>query len=172
MEKTIGMRIKECRVKMGMTQDELAERLLTKKSTVSAYENDKIDIKISILKQVAKELDTTVFYLVGEQDEDISNEVMQMAMVLQQIQSRKLRMAAIEQVKVLAAMTVANKQDAVLKAKINFIIEEIERCQKANGGKWACSIPEKYFAKLEKNEYIWSPQYTVHKLIMGLTISS
>lgn len=68
-----------------------------------------------------------------------------------------------------AAITVANKQDAVLKAKINFIIEEIERCQKANGGKWACSIPEKYFAKLEKNEYIWSPQYTVHKLIMGLT---
>lgn len=67
MEKTIGMRIKECRVKMGMTQDELAERLLTKKSTVSAYENDKIDIKISILKQIAKELDTTVFYLAGEQ---------------------------------------------------------------------------------------------------------
>ena len=30
MEKTIGMRIKECRVKMGMTQDELAEALLTK----------------------------------------------------------------------------------------------------------------------------------------------
>ena len=105
MEKTIGMRIKECRVKMGMTQDELAERLLTKKSTVSAYENDKIDIKISILKQVAKELDTTVFYLVGEQDEDISNEVMQMAMVLQQIQSRKFRMAAIEPVKVLAVIT-------------------------------------------------------------------
>ena len=105
MEKTIGMRIKECRVKMGMTQDELAEALLTKKSIISAYENDKIDIKISILKQIAKELDTTVFYLAGEQDEDISNEVMQMAMVLQQIQSRKLRMVAIEQVKVLAVIT-------------------------------------------------------------------
>ena len=105
MEKTIGMRIKACRVKMRMTQDELAEALLTKKSTISAYENDKIDIKISILKQIAKELDTTVFYLAGEQDEDISNEVMQMATVLQQIQSRKLRMAAIEQVKVLAVIT-------------------------------------------------------------------
>lgn len=82
MEKTIGMRIKECRIKRGMTQNELAEALLTKKSTISAYENDKIDIKISILKQIAKELNTTVFYLTGEQDEDISNEVMQMAMVL------------------------------------------------------------------------------------------
>lgn len=54
--------------------------------------------------QIAKELDTTVFYLVGEQDEDISNEVMQMAMVLQQIQSRELRKVAIEQVKVLASI--------------------------------------------------------------------
>lgn len=104
MEKTIGMRIKECRVKMGMTQEELAEALLTKKSTISAYENDKIDIKISILKQIAKELDATVFYLVGEQDEDISNEVMQMAMVLQQIQNKELRKAAIEQAKVLASI--------------------------------------------------------------------
>ena len=105
MEKTIGMRIKECRVKMGMTQDELAEALLTKKSTISAYENDKIDIKISILKQIAKELDTTVFYLAGEQDEDISNEVMQMAMVLQQIPSKELRKVAIEQAKVLAPIS-------------------------------------------------------------------
>ena len=63
MEKTIGMRIKECRVKIGMTQEELAEELLTKKSTISAYENDKIDIKISILKQIAKVLNTSVFYL-------------------------------------------------------------------------------------------------------------
>ena len=101
MAKTIGMRIRECRVKMGMTQDELAEALLTKKSTISAYENDKIDIKVSILKEIARQLDTSVFYLVGEQDEDISTEVMQMAMVLQQIQNKELRQAAIEQVKVL-----------------------------------------------------------------------
>ena len=37
MEKTLGMRIKECRMKMGMTQDELAEALLTKKSTISVF---------------------------------------------------------------------------------------------------------------------------------------
>lgn len=68
-----------------------------------------------------------------------------------------------------AALTVATKKDAILKAKINYIIEELERCQKANGGKWVGPIPEKYFTILEKNEYIWSPQYTIHKLIMGLT---
>lgn len=37
MEKTIGMRIKECRVKMGMTQEELAEALLTKKMAIEKY---------------------------------------------------------------------------------------------------------------------------------------
>ena len=102
MEKTIGKRIRECRVKVGMTQEELAEALITKKSTVSAYENDKIDIKISILKQIAKVLDITVFYLAGEQDEDINSDVMQMAKVLQQIQSNDLRKVAVEQAKVLA----------------------------------------------------------------------
>ena len=102
MEKTIGKRIRECRVKVGMTQEELAEALITKKSTVSAYENDKIDIKISILKQIAKVLDITVFYLAGEQDEDINSDVMQMAKVLQQIQSNELRKVAVEQAKVLA----------------------------------------------------------------------
>ena len=102
MEKTIGKRIRECRVKVGMTQEELAEALITKKSTVSAYENDKIDIKISILKQIAKVLDITVVYLAGEQDEDINSDVMQMAKVLQQIQSNELRKVAVEQAKVLA----------------------------------------------------------------------
>lgn len=102
MEKTIGMRIRECRLAMGMTQEELAEVLMTKKSTISAYENDKIDIKVSIMKEIAKQLGTSVFYLVGEQDEDICSEVMQMAIELQQIQNKELRRAAIEQVKLLA----------------------------------------------------------------------
>ena len=38
--------MQECRVKMGMTQEKLAEALITKKSTISAYEKDKIDIKV------------------------------------------------------------------------------------------------------------------------------
>lgn len=104
MEKTIGMRIRECRLNKGMTQDELAEALLTKKTTISAYENDKIDIKISILKDIAKLLDTSVFYLVGEADTDINAEVMYMEKLLEQIQSDELRKAAIEQVRILAAI--------------------------------------------------------------------
>lgn len=91
MEKTIGMRIRECRVKMGMTQDELAEALLTKKSTISAYENDKIDIKVSILKEIARLLGTTVAYLADGKEADISAEVMQVHCCCRECRIRNLR---------------------------------------------------------------------------------
>lgn len=67
-----------------------------------------------------------------------------------------------------AALLIAQNNDRELKAKLDIIIDELERCQKLNGGKWIGSIPEKYFDKLEKNEYIWSPQYTLHKTLLGL----
>ena len=104
MEKTLGMRIKECRMKMGMTQDELAEALLTKKSTISAYENDKIDIKISILKQIAALLGTTVAYLADGEKTEIGEDVMQVALLLQGMQNEELRKVAMEQVKLLAGV--------------------------------------------------------------------
>ena len=85
---------------MGMTQEELAEALLTKKSTISAYEDDKIDIKISVLKDIAKVLHTNVSYLVDGDENDIAPEIMQVAMMLQEIQNKELRKAAIEQMKI------------------------------------------------------------------------
>ena len=76
---------------------------IPKKSTISEYENDKIDLKFSVLKEIAKALDTSISYLSGEQDEDI-DDVMQMTIALQQIKSKELRKAAIAQVKILAGM--------------------------------------------------------------------
>lgn len=67
-----------------------------------------------------------------------------------------------------ASVLIATNDDAELKAKLDNIIEELDRCQKLNGGKWVGPFPEKYFSKLETEEYIWSPQYTMHKLILGL----
>lgn len=67
-----------------------------------------------------------------------------------------------------ASALVAQNNDRELKAKLDNIVDELARCQQLNGGQWVGSIPEKYFKKLEKNEYIWSPQYTMHKTLMGL----
>ena len=68
-----------------------------------------------------------------------------------------------------ASMLYAENQDLELKAKLDVIILELKRCQELNGGEWVGSIPEKYFKKLEINQDIWSPQYVMHKTIMGLT---
>lgn len=67
-----------------------------------------------------------------------------------------------------ASMLIAQNGDRELKAKLDNIIDELERCQKLNGGRWVGSIPEKYFEMLEKNYYVWSPQYTMHKTLLGL----
>lgn len=104
MEKTIGMRIRECRLALGMTQEEMADVLQMKKVTLSAYENDRIDIKVSILKEMAVGLGTTVSYLIDGEESEFSLEVMQTAKLLQGIQNEELRKAAMEQVKVLAAL--------------------------------------------------------------------
>ena len=67
-----------------------------------------------------------------------------------------------------AAYYVASENDKELKVKLDTIVEELGKCQELNGGEWVGSIPEKYFEKLAKNQYIWSPQYVMHKTIMGL----
>lgn len=67
-----------------------------------------------------------------------------------------------------AASMFINDGDDELDGKLNHIIDELERCQRFNGGRWIGSIPQKYFDLLETDNYIWSPQYTMHKTLMGL----
>ncbi len=61
---TIGARIKECRKAKHLTQEQLAEILLTSKMTISHYENDKYELSSSMLQSVAEALDTSVSYLI------------------------------------------------------------------------------------------------------------
>lgn len=67
-----------------------------------------------------------------------------------------------------ASMIYATYGGRELKAKLDTVIEELGRCQELNGGEWAAPIPEKYFEIMETDRYIWSPQYTMQKTIMGL----
>ena len=55
-----------------------------------------------------------------------------------------------------ASMLVMTNKDRELKAKLEVIIDELDRCRVLNGGKWIGSIPEKYFKKLENKEYVLS----------------
>lgn len=50
---SLGTRIRELRQERGLTQEQLGEKLLMRKSTISDYENDVIDIKISVLREIA-----------------------------------------------------------------------------------------------------------------------
>ena len=48
-ENTLGQRIKAQRIRMGYTQEKLAELMCVPKPTISSYENDRIDIKGSVI---------------------------------------------------------------------------------------------------------------------------
>lgn len=67
-----------------------------------------------------------------------------------------------------AAIICQETGDQRLKAKADYIVEEIGRCQEANGNGWAFSIPEKYLYALKRGHHFWAPQYVCHKTMMGL----
>jgi uncharacterized protein len=67
-----------------------------------------------------------------------------------------------------AAQVYASRGDLEIKAKADHIVSELARCQKANGGQWVGSIPEKYLNMVAKGQPVWAPHYTLHKTLMGL----
>ena len=50
----VGLLLRNARVEAGLTQEELAERLRTKKSAISRIENHAEDIKLSTLEKFAE----------------------------------------------------------------------------------------------------------------------
>ncbi|MFR6224483.1 MAG: helix-turn-helix domain-containing protein, partial [Lactococcus lactis] len=52
----IGKRIKWTRKRVGITQKELANKIGRTESSVQKYENGKVEIPISVLEDIAKEL--------------------------------------------------------------------------------------------------------------------
>lgn len=70
IRESIGLRIRKRRKELGITQEALAEQMLISKSTISAYENDKVDIKGSVIREIANILYTTPNYLLGYNEYD------------------------------------------------------------------------------------------------------
>jgi len=62
----------------------------------------------------------------------------------------------------------AETDDEGMRQRAAQIVDELAECQRMNGGEWVGSIPEKYLYLMADGENIWSPQYTLHKTLMGL----
>lgn len=75
MSNISGNRIKTLRIEMGLTQEELGEKLGLQKSAIAKYESGRVEnIKRSIIQKMADVLDTTPAYLMGWEDDNNQNE--------------------------------------------------------------------------------------------------
>jgi ribosome-binding protein aMBF1 (putative translation factor) len=61
----LGVLLREAREKAGLTQEELARRMNTKKSSISRIENHAEDIKLSTLEKFAKAIGKTLWLRVA-----------------------------------------------------------------------------------------------------------
>ena len=96
-ENTLGQRIKAQRIKMGYTQEQLAEEMCVHKSTISAYENDKVDIKSSVIVELSNKLGTTPNYLLGfEKENDFSDSI---AALVSNVTEYKVRTLIFKQIR-------------------------------------------------------------------------
>ena len=105
-EETIGNRIKLQRVRIGLTQEELAELMCLPKSTISAYENDKVDIKSSVVLELSAYLNTSPNYLLGYEEPSPEEEslIETVSSIIRRIEDGKIRELLVAQMKVAASM--------------------------------------------------------------------
>ena len=95
-EETLGQRIRAQRVRMGWTQEELAEKMCVPKSTISAYENDRVDIKSSVIVELSKLLETTPNHLLGIGGDSYAERVSSLVGSIKDEKIRALLLAQIE----------------------------------------------------------------------------
>ena len=67
---TIGEKIRTIRTQKGISQETLATMVYTKKQTISLYEHDKLELKVSVLKRIASALDVPLIDLLEETEEE------------------------------------------------------------------------------------------------------
>ena len=102
-EETLGQRIRAQRIRLGMTQEELAEITFIPKPTISNYENDRIDIKSSVIAELAKALETDPNYLImGKKATESDNRfVDEAADLLSKITDPKVQELLLKQIRAL-----------------------------------------------------------------------
>jgi uncharacterized protein len=64
---------------------------------------------------------------------------------------------------------VEKNKDSLLTGRLNYMIDELYKCQQALGNGYLSAFPEKDFDTLEsKFGGVWAPYYTWHKIMQGL----
>ena len=97
---SVGQRIKQKRKALGFSQEELAERMHVTAALISNYENDKVDIKSSVMRELAEYLDTTVAYLM-DGDPEIDSDIKNLISVYLMLGRPNVQKVALEQMKIL-----------------------------------------------------------------------
>lgn len=67
------------------------------------------------------------------------------------------------------SLTYASTGDERLKARVDGIIAELAKCQKALGDRgYLSAYPESFIDRVEARQQVWAPYYTLHKIMAGL----
>lgn len=104
-EETMGQRIKAQRIRIGLTQEQLAEAMCVPKSTISAYENDKVDIKGSVIMELARHLATSPNYLHGyKEEQELDHYATSVAAIFQSIKDEKIKALLLGQIQLAGKM--------------------------------------------------------------------
>ena len=104
---TIGGRIKKRRNDLGLSQEDLAEKLFTSKQMISVYENNKTELKVQIVKELAVALDTTTSFLInGTVAVEYEEETAELVSLFNSLHKEEIRKIAIEQIRLLTQINV------------------------------------------------------------------
>ena len=66
------------------------------------------------------------------------------------------------------AMMYAATGDIELKNKTETLVAGLKECQQKNKDGYISAFPRSFINRVEKNEKVWAPYYTIHKILAGL----
>ena len=67
-----------------------------------------------------------------------------------------------------SAQLYASTGDEKAKQKADYMVAEMAKCQQKLGSKYLSAFPATWFDRLERNERVWAPFYTIHKIMAGM----
>jgi DUF1680 family protein len=66
------------------------------------------------------------------------------------------------------ALMYASTGDPALKAKVDAVVAGLAECQAKLGSGYLSAFPEEFIDRVERQQRVWAPYYTLHKLFAGL----